>query len=62
MDDLSRFDHLIKRSKEKKKPRPDIKQAFAEFEEYRRRRSPLDEESAKPEKPKKPKQPDEDFL
>ena len=66
MADLSRFDDLLNRAKEKKKPKPDIKQVYQEFVAYREQAaapvSAKNRESEKPEKPKKPKQPEEDFL
>lgn len=66
MADLSRFDDLLARAKENKKPKPDIKQVYREFVEYREQAaapvSAKNRESEKPEKPKKPKQPEEDFL
>lgn len=69
MADLSRFDDLLARAKEKKKPKPDIKQVYREFVEYREQAaapvSAKNRESEKPEKvgkPEKPKQPEEDFL
>jgi hypothetical protein len=61
--DLSRFDDLLNRAKEKKKPKPDIKQVFKEFEAYRAQAdAPVAEKSVGSEKPKKPKQPEKDFL
>ncbi len=63
MDDLSRFDAVIKRAQENKKPKPDIKQVFKEFEAYRAQAAaPVAEKSEKTKKPRKTKQPDEDFL
>lgn len=69
MADLSRFDDLLNRAKEKKKPKPDIKQVYQEFAAYREQAaapvSAKNRESEKPEKvgkPEKPKQPEEDFL
>lgn len=66
MGDLSRFEQMISRARENKKPKPDIRQAFKEFEAYRAQAAvPVAEKSVgseKPEKPEKPKQPDEDFL
>ena len=59
MDDLSRFDDLINRAKENKKPKPDIKQVYKEFEAYKKQAA---EKTEKPSKTKKPKQPQEDFL
>ena len=59
MDDLSRFDAVIKRAKENKKPKPDIKQVYKEFEAYKKQAA---EKTEKPSKTQKPKQPQEDFL
>ena len=60
MDDLSRFDAVIERAKENKKPKPDIKQVFKDFEAYRAQAAaPVAEKSKKPEKLK---QPEKDFL
>lgn len=66
MDDLTRFDNLIKRRVEEKKPKPDIKQVFKEFEAYRAQdAAPVAEKnrgSKKPQKPENQKQPEKDFL
>ena len=60
MDDINRFEQMISRAKENKKPKPDIKQVFNEFEAYRAQATAL--VSEKPEKPEDQKQPEEDFL
>ncbi len=66
MDDLTRFDNFIKRRVEEKKPKPDIKQVFKEFEAYRAQdAAPVAEKnrgSKNPQKPENQKQPEKDFL
>lgn len=57
---------MIKRRLEQKKPKPDIKQVFKEFQAYRAQAAaPVAEKnwgSKKPQKPENQKQPEEDFL
>ena len=63
MGDINRFEQMISRAKENKKPKPDIKQVFKEFEAYRAQATALvSEKPEKPEKPEDQKQPEEDFL
>ena len=63
MADLSRFDDLLARAKEKKKPKPDIKQVYREFVEYREQAAaPEPPKNQESEKPEKVGQPEEDFL
>ena len=66
MADISKFEQMINRARENKKPKPDLKEVYRNFVKYREQAaapvSAKNRESEKPEKPKKPKQPDEDFL
>ena len=63
MADISRFDQMINRAKENKKPKPDIKEAYKNFVAYREQASaPVSAKNRESEKPEKPKQPEEDFL
>ena len=69
MADISRFEQMINRARENKKPKPDLKEVYREFVKYREQAaapvSAKNRESEKPEKvgkPEKPKQPEEDFL
>ena len=69
MADISKFEQMINRARENKKPKPDLKEVYRNFVKYREQAaapvSAKNRESEKPEKvgkPEKPKQPEEDFF